>query len=489
MKRFSLNSPGRNICGALFCIAGSLLLLTAASANDLPRVIEWNFGTEEATPSTAHGDVVRDQAGPRPPEFPNFSPDNTAIRLPGKGARIEISDPGEKSAFDFTNGDAITMEAWVKLDAIRDGQPMYVVSKGRTHSPNFSHDNQNWSLRLVGEKGDLARIGFLFTSVTAGGEKHWHRWNSQAAFEIATGWHHVAISYEFGKPENIRGWIDGQATDGTWDVDGPTKAAPVVDNDDVWIGSSMGGSSTNSLQGMLDAVAVHRVALTDAFMAKRFQRKGGSQGVLVESQKMPELGEIAESEVLVQLSEGLPDYRRWPYVSESPKQSDQWTGDTFLLSRLPQRYDDWGIRSAWKPPVLVRLAADLKLPGGAQRFLLRPRQARLAKQIVARAGENLRAHRLHQRGEPSEDRIGAGARDLLRHDDRHQACKARLDAAQRHVAGDGPHVPQARIGVAQRRQAGHHVVHSVDAAHGVSFRQSRSPAWAKGPASRPSRLD
>ena len=373
MKRLSLNSPGRNICGALFCIAGSLLLLTAASANDLPRVIEWNFGTEEATPSTAHGDVVRDQAGPRPPEFPNFSPDNTAIRLPGKGARIEISDPGEKSAFDFTNGDAITMEAWVKLDAIRDGQPMYVVSKGRTHSPNFSHDNQNWSLRLVGEKGDLARIGFLFTSVTAGGEKHWHRWNSQAAFEIATGWHHVAISYEFGKPENIRGWIDGQATDGTWDVDGPTKAAPVVDNDDVWIGSSMGGSSTNSLQGMLDAVAVHRVALTDAFMAKRFQRKGGSQGVLVESQKMPELGEIAESEVLVQLSEGLPDYRRWPYVSESPKQSDQWTGDTFLLSRLPQRYDDWGIRSAWKPPVLVRLAADLKLPGGAQRFLLRSR--------------------------------------------------------------------------------------------------------------------
>ncbi len=70
------------------------------------------------------GDVVRDQVGPRPPDFPSFAPDNTAIQLKGKGTRIEIKDPGEKSAFDFTNGDAITMEAWVKLDSIRPGQPM-----------------------------------------------------------------------------------------------------------------------------------------------------------------------------------------------------------------------------------------------------------------------------------------------------------------------------------------------------------------------------
>ncbi len=373
MKHSVLQCPGRKTPYLILCLVGLLLLLTEARADDHPKVVKWNFGTEESSPSTIHGDVVRDQAGPRPPEFPDFAPDNTAIRLQGKGARVEISDPGEKSFYDFTNGDTITMEAWVKLDSIRSGQPMYVVSKGRTHSPNFSHDNQNWSLRVVGDKGNLARVGFLFTSITAGGEKHWHRWNSDAAFKVATGWHHVAISYEFGKPESIRGWIDGQATEGTWDVDGPTKEAPVMDNDDVWIGSSMGGSSTNSFSGMLDGVAVHRIALSDATMAKRFQRKGGSQGVLVEVKSMPELGNIPTGEVLVQLSEGLPDFRRWPYLDESPQETDRWMSDAFLLSRLPQRYDDWGIRAAWKPPVLVRLAADVQLPHGKQRFLIRTR--------------------------------------------------------------------------------------------------------------------
>lgn len=375
MKPFSLSCPDRTIFRRTISATGSLLLLflTEVRADDLPEVTQWDFGTEESAPSTAHGDVIRDQAGPRPPEFPHFAPDNTAIRLQGKGARIEITDPGEKSAYDFTNGDAITMEAWVKLDSIRAGQPMYVVSKGRTHSPNFSRDNQNWSMRLVGENDDLARLGFLFTSVTTDEKKHWHRWNSDAAFKIESGWHHVAISYEFGKPGSIRGWIDGHPSEGTWDVDGPTKDTPVVDNDDVWIGSAMGGSTTNSFEGMLDAVAVHRVALSDTVMAKRFQREGGSQGVLVESQAVPELGKIPKEEVLVQLSEGLSDFKNWPYLNENPKESLHWTGDNFLLSRLPLRYDDWGIRSAWKPPVLVRLAADIQLPEGKQRFMIRTR--------------------------------------------------------------------------------------------------------------------
>lgn len=353
--------------------AGLLAAGSIAHADDLPRVTQWDFGTEEPVPMQRIGDVIRDQAGPRPPEFPNFSPDNTAIELKGKGARIQIEDPGENSAFDFTNGDAITMEAWVKLDAIRAGQPMYVVSKGRTHSPNFSRENQNWSLRLVGENGNLARLSFLFTAVKGSGNDKWHRWTSEAAVDVTTGWHHVAVAYEFGKPESIRGWIDGQPTEGTWDLGGPTKDAPVVDNDQVWIGSSMGGSTTNSLVGMLDDVAVHRVTLDDAILAKRFQRKGGSQGVFVESKEMPELGEIPEGEVLVQLSEGLSDFRRWPHLAGMPEEADRWTNDTFLLDRLPRRYDDWGIRSAWKPPVLVRIAGDVYLPEGEQRFLIRTR--------------------------------------------------------------------------------------------------------------------
>ncbi|MCB1232344.1 MAG: DUF1553 domain-containing protein [Verrucomicrobiae bacterium] len=364
---------GRRIPAVLVAVAGSAALAGNAEAGDPPSVTRWDFGTEEPVPMTIQGDAVRDQPGPRPPEFPDFTPENTAIQLKGKGARIEIADPGGKSAFDFTNGDAITMEAWVKLDGIRPGQPMYVVSKGRTHSPHFSKENQNWSLRLVGGEGDVARLSFLFTAVKGYGEDKWHRWTSEAAFEVATGWHHVAVAYEFGKPESIRGWIDGQSTSGTWDLGGPTTDAPVVDDDQVWIGSSMGGSTTNSFVGLLDAVAVHRRTLTDEILAKRFQRKGGSQGVLVESNTMPELGDIPENEVLVQISEGLADYRRWPYAAEMPKETDRWMGDAFLLPRVPRRYDDWGIRSSWKAPLLVRMGGDVALPEGTHRILVRAR--------------------------------------------------------------------------------------------------------------------
>ncbi len=357
----------------ILCFIGLCGLAAGVRAEDLKPAGRWDFGTEEPAPLTPRGDVVRDQAGPRPPEFPGFEPENTAILLKGNGARIEIKDPGADSTYDFTNGDAITMEAWVKLDGLRPGQPVYVVGKGRTNSPHFSRNNQNWSLRLVGGRGGLAQLSFLFTSVPGAGDRDWHRWTSDAAFEIASGWHHVAVAYLFGKPESVRGWIDGVPTGGRWDVGGPTDKAPVVDDDDVWIGSSQGGSDSNSFRGLLDAVAVHRVALTDADLEKRFQRQGGPRVIAGDPGVMPDMGEIAQGKVLVQFREGLAAFERWPYLQEVPAETERWMAEAFLLPRLPLRHDGWGIRSSWKEPLLVRMAGDAALPEGKHRVLLRAR--------------------------------------------------------------------------------------------------------------------
>ncbi len=340
---------------------------------DSLRVTQWDFEMEEIEPMTAHGDVVRDQPGPRPPEFPNFNIENTAIYLKGKGSRIEIPDAGVHSSFDFKNGDSVTMEAWVNVESLRSGQFVYIIGKGRTHSPHFSKENQNWSMRLVGEKDDFAHISFLFTSISPLGEANWHRWTSEATFEIASGWHHIAVAYEFGKPDSICGWIDGRSTKGFWDLSGPTFDPPVVDNDDVWIGSSSGGSVANSFQGSLDAVAIHRGILSDEVIANRFQREGGSQGVVVESMEMPVLGDIDPGKTIVTIGEGLKDYRRWPSLEEIPAVAMSWEGESFLLPRVPLRFDDWGIRSTWKPPILIRIASDVALPNGEHRFLLRAR--------------------------------------------------------------------------------------------------------------------
>lgn len=361
-----------------FSLAIGISLLTSGLyADDSKSVIRWSFGSEESSQAiifAPHGEVVRDQAGPRPPEFPDFGTDNTAIQLKGNGARLVIKDPGTESPFDFTNGDAITLEAWIRVDELKPGQPAYIIGKGRTHSPGFARDNQNWSLRVIGGTGGQGRISFLFASAPGPGNSHWHLWNSKGAFQISTGWHHVALAYEFGKPESIRGWIDGLPTEGSWSAGGATTKAPVNDDDDVWIGSALAGSPGNSFRGLLDEVAIHRKALTDTEVAKHFRRKGGPQVLMARKPEMPELGKIEAGKVLVRFNEGLPAYNRWPNTAETfPEETDRWFGDAFLLPRIPLRFDDWGVRSSWKAPLLVLMAADVDLPEGSHRFLLRTR--------------------------------------------------------------------------------------------------------------------
>src|SRR5687768_10052176 len=109
--------------------------IAAAPLSASETAAVWRFGNEETSRLEPHGAVHRDQPGPRPPTFPDFDPGNTAVRLDGRGAHFRFSDPGDHSPFDFTNGDAITLEAWVNLTDSNPGENLYVVGKGRTHAP------------------------------------------------------------------------------------------------------------------------------------------------------------------------------------------------------------------------------------------------------------------------------------------------------------------------------------------------------------------
>ena len=342
-------------------------------ADEGPIVARWDFDGDEASPLRIHGGVQRDQPGPRPPEFPDFSENNTAFRFDGKGAFVEIADTGSGSRFDFTHSDAITLEAWVRLDGELDGSPKYVIGKGRTGSPIYNRDNQNWALRIVVEKG-VAKLSFLFATERGQGDSHWHRWNSKNGFEAASGWHHIAVTYRFGKSNSIRGWIDGQPTSGTWALGGATELGPVVDDDAVWIGSSQRGNQANSFRGWLDAVMVHRDVVSDDQMATRFRRVGGPRVIRPLPEVMPEIANVPIGRVVMTVAESMPDRKRWLNAGEtSPKETARWSADTFLLPRIPLRYDEWGIRESWQAPLLLRMTADVELPAGTHRFLVRCR--------------------------------------------------------------------------------------------------------------------
>ncbi len=339
-------------------------------------VARWDFGSEAAVPLELHGDVYRDQVGPRPPEFPDFSSDNTALRFDG-GGFLTLEDPGPNSDFDFTGGDEITLEAWVRMDAKSSGSPMYIVGKGRSGRQSVARDNQNWALRVV-SNNDLMKTSFLFATPispdAAGAGDHWHRWTTDAGFVAGSGWHHLAISYRFGDPDSIRGWIDGKPTAGKWDMGGATRENPVVDDDAIWIGSASGGSVGHSFRGWMDGLAIHRVALDDKTMASRFHRLGGARVIEPQPETAPELGPIPEGQVMVSVAEGFASDSRWLNENESsPSASIRYYTDAFLMPRVPIRFDEWGIRSRWEAPLLLRIAGDVDLPIGKHKFLVRTR--------------------------------------------------------------------------------------------------------------------
>jgi len=209
---------------------------TGPSAADSPVAL-WGFenkATLSAEGTKIDGRVVLGEAGPRPPRAHAFAADNTAALFGAGRGFIRVVDPGEHSHYDFTNGDSITLESWVNPFELTDGQQVYIVGKGRTSNPKVAAYNQNWALRLSAADG-LARPSFLFRNADnrKGHTEDFHRWVADEGFSPGTGWHHVAVSYTFGEPDSIRGYIDGRPVGGAWDFGGPTTKPPVVDDDEV----------------------------------------------------------------------------------------------------------------------------------------------------------------------------------------------------------------------------------------------------------------
>ena len=353
-----------------------LLVFGCQGGPEGQAVARWDFDTEDSASFQAVGNVQRDQPGPRPPEYPGFNSDNTAIRLDGKGARLVLENPPKGGQFDFSNGDAITLEAWVQLTHLGRGGNPYVIGKGRTGESGFAKDNQNWALRLR-EKDGLACVNFLFATPknqSGAADSHWHRFTTTEGFRPGMRWHHIAVTYEFGKPGSIKAWLDGKLCPGKWDMGGATGEGPVVDRDSVWIGSSQAGLSGSSFAGSLDAIAVHRGVVPDQTLASRFRGVGADLSETPAPEKMPEIGIIPAGKVLVSVQEGAAAQDRWLLRGEQlSAPTVSLALNHALIDRLPLRYDTWGIRDEWNAPVLVRMAADLNLPPGSHTLLARVR--------------------------------------------------------------------------------------------------------------------
>ncbi|HUE74809.1 MAG TPA: DUF1553 domain-containing protein [Pirellulaceae bacterium] len=327
----------------------------------------WRLDDGNAEPGDVVGKVTLNVAGPRKDRFPKFDDKNLAAQFAGDGGRIVVKDAGEKSPLDFDAGDSITLEAWVHPTKLANGQTVYVLGKGRTGHAGVAKDNQNYALRLVGTSGK-AGISFLFRGASnrPGKTDDWHRWDSEPAFAVSRGWHYVAVTYTFGQKDSLRGYIDGKEVKGKWEgYGGATDEGPVVDDDELWIGSSMGGQSGSSFTGSLDEVAIYRSALAAERIAARYQA--------VQPKPYITSVPIPRDRVLVEILENIPDGNSWDFVPPPP--SERTEEPALGLVELPRKYNEHGVRADRTNPLVVWMTTDIELPAGPQRLLLRSRNA------------------------------------------------------------------------------------------------------------------
>ncbi|MEN3942768.1 DUF1553 domain-containing protein [Prosthecobacter sp. SYSU 5D2] len=350
------------------CALAQTALLSAADPAPAP-VAQWSFDGHPSQPCKLEGAVVFDQQGPSPKQFSSFAEANRAARFGGeKHGLIRVTDPGANSPYDFDNGDEITLEAWVNPTAVPKGGNVYILGKGRTQNPGAASNNQNYALRLW-ESGGFLRPGFLFRSRKDGDHAgDWHRWSTTGGFGIGSGWHHVAITYTFGKPDSIRAYVDGEAMPGAWDMGGATTQAPVVDDDEIWLGTSMSKQPSVTFTGFMDEVKLHRTTLSSKVIAQRYP-------IVPYTPQLPKTG-LPEGKVRVEIVENLGKTAKWPRLFPAP--TDVYEDDAFGFFQIAQKYIAPGVRAERSNPYLLRAMAQVTLPAGKQDLLFRARgQARL----------------------------------------------------------------------------------------------------------------
>ncbi len=342
-----------------------------AAQNDstpIPHVVplvKWTFDARE--PGALKGKAGIEAVGPQKPVYPGFPKGNKAAVFTGKDSYIQVAETELPEAdLRFENGESLTIEAWVNAEELGSGKYVYLIGKGRNKAKAFTAENQNWALRLKGEGGE-ARPCFLFRSRSEAGKEDYHRWVSKEGFQPGSGWHHVAVTYTFGKPDSLAAYVDGKkSAGGTWDMAGKTTNPPVSDADDIMIGTGNGGGSGNTLHGALDEIAIYRELVPQVVLAQRYQMLPPPPPV--DATKLP------KGRVLVQIcEEGVPTKNAWPALPPQP--TETYTEDVFGVFEVPQKYVETGVRGDRPIPYLMRLASVVTLPAGKHRLLVRGRNA------------------------------------------------------------------------------------------------------------------
>ncbi|WP_197439555.1 DUF1553 domain-containing protein [Calycomorphotria hydatis] len=380
-------------------------------AADMPSpVVHWSMSALSGSASQSQlegvarptsGEKPRLVDGPQGKFYPDFSDGNAAVDF-SRGGYIAIADEGEQNLLDFEAGDEITISAWIKIDQSLKSPFPYIIGKGRTFRKKEYHANQNYALRLA-KLGAGAAISFLYSDTSSPNmSENGQRWTSTSAVPIDQRWHHVAVTYRFASDEVPQGYIDGKEVKMKSDMHGAQRGKPVTDDDELWIGASMGGQQ--NFPGAIDEVALYRQQLTAEQIKNSVHIVDDRKTVPFAEVDSPPVGEV-----LVSLYEGV-DPNSWSKILV--REPDlQFIRPAFGITHVPFKYSSKGHRLARRGAWLVHMSADIHFEEGDHRFLLRSLNA--SKLYID--GKEIASTPFHRRGGAHNEiyELDPGTDDLI----------------------------------------------------------------------------
>ena len=191
-----------------------------------------------------------------------------AIEFDGTDDRVEISDPGTDSKFDFDNGDSMTISAWINPEALNDYGA--IVSKGAVNET----DDANYQFQVTDGSSYQSRLSFWYYDGTGGGSD-WHGIRNDTDVLQTGQWQHVLVALTFGDPDSYKFFHNGVEY-GTQISEGDMEDAPVQSNEDLWVGASNEtGSDTDysaEFEGLIDEVKIYNYAMSAAQAKTEFNQ-------------------------------------------------------------------------------------------------------------------------------------------------------------------------------------------------------------------------
>ena len=184
------------------------------------------------------------QSGPRPPAgYRGMSADNRAVHLNGQQSYVAVPDGAPLDVIG-----ALSLEAWIKLDAIPTGNAGIVAKYAGSGSQRSFQIYVNGQGAGNGELGMIISPDGTFT-------------NAKSLIDnvpLPTGeWLHVVGVFD--PSIAMRLYVNGQL------VEQSTSGIPAhmfASSADLWIGKQFDSSSANHFSGMIDEAAVYDRALT-----------------------------------------------------------------------------------------------------------------------------------------------------------------------------------------------------------------------------------